>query len=212
MRETLSMIRERLDDMPLLLAQLERMGLQPLLDEHCPRHGNGVGLSVGGVTGIWLTPILSAANHRLNHVEAWAENRRHTWRGCTGQRVHALDGSDDHLAAVLEALSDDDRWRAFERTLTQHVRRVDDRRPEGVRLDRTTARGSWRVTDDGRCQGGHRQAHRPDLPQVKVRRSALDPLGMPGATDVVAGPRADDPVSIPALTRVRQGLARRGLL
>jgi hypothetical protein len=47
MAENLTMISERVDDIPLLLAQLERMGLQPLLDEHVATHGNWVGLSRG---------------------------------------------------------------------------------------------------------------------------------------------------------------------
>ena len=42
--------------------------------------------------------------------------------------------------------------------------------------------------------------------------SALDPLGMPVATDVVPGQRADDPLYVPAITRVREGLGRCGLL
>ena len=42
--------------------------------------------------------------------------------------------------------------------------------------------------------------------------SALDPLGMPVATDVVPGQRADDPLYVPAITRVRESLGRRGLL
>jgi transposase len=42
--------------------------------------------------------------------------------------------------------------------------------------------------------------------------SALDPLGMPVATDVVPGQRADDPRYIPAIRRVREGLGRHGLL
>lgn len=41
---------------------------------------------------------------------------------------------------------------------------------------------------------------------------ALDPLGMPVATDVVAGQRVDDPRYIPAITRGREGLGRCGLL
>jgi len=42
--------------------------------------------------------------------------------------------------------------------------------------------------------------------------SALDPLGMPVATDVVPGQRADDPRYGPAITRVRESLGRCGLL
>src|SRR5215510_2217614 len=212
MSETLTITRERVDEIPLLLAPLERMGRQPLLDAHVPTPGNWVGLRLGWVTVIWLTHILSEANHRLNHVEAWAEKRLHTLRGCTGQRVHPLDVSDDHLAAILEALSDDDRWRAFESTLNQHLLRVYDLRPECVRLDSTTASGYWSVTEDGLFQFGPSKDHRPDLPQVKVMLSALDPLGLPVATDVVSGQRADDPLYIPAIARVREGLRQRGLL
>jgi hypothetical protein len=47
MPEPLTLITERVDDIPLLLAQLERMGVYPLLDEHFPTHGNWVGLSLG---------------------------------------------------------------------------------------------------------------------------------------------------------------------
>ena len=212
MTERLTIISERVDDIPLLLTQLERMAIQPLLDEHFPTHGNWVGLSLGWVTVIWLAHILSQADHRLNHVEPWAEQRYHTLRGCTGQPVHPLDLGDDRLAGVLEALSDDTRWSAFEAALNQDLLRVYDLQPERVRLDSTTASGYWTVNEDGLFQFGHSKDRRPDLPQVKVMVSALDPLGMPVATDVVPGQRADDPLYVPAITRVRAGLGRRGLL
>src|SRR5215510_10112263 len=113
MAEKLALISERIDDIPLLLAQLERMGVQPLLDEHFPTHRNWVGRTLGWVTVIWLTHILSEANHRLNQVEPWAEQRLQTLRSCTGQPVHPLDLSDDRLAGVLEVLSHDAPWQAF---------------------------------------------------------------------------------------------------
>jgi len=212
MNETFTIISERVDDIPLLLAQLERMGVQPLLDEHFPTHGNWTGLSLGWVGVLWLTHILSQADHRLNHVEPWAEQRLHTLRGCTGQLLHPLDISDDRLAGLLEALSDDECWCTFEGALNQQLLRVYDLQPQRVRLDSTTASGYWGVTEDGLFQLGHSKAHRPDLPQVKVMLAALDPLGLPVATDVVPGQRADDPLYVPAITRVRASLARRGLL
>ena len=212
MSETFTVISERVDDIPLLLAQLERMGVQSLLDQHFPTHGNWTGLSLGWVGGLWLTHILSQADHRLNHVEPWAEQRLQTLRGCTGQRIHPLDVSDDRLAGILEALSDDERWCTFEGALTQQLLRVYDLQPQRVRLDSPTASGYWGVTEDGLFQLGHSKDHRPDLPQVKVMLAALDPLGMPVATDVVPGQCADDPLYVPAITRVRTSVARRGLL
>jgi transposase len=109
-------------------------------------------------------------------------------------------------------LSDDAGWPAFEGALNRQLLRVYDLQPGGVRLDSTTASGHWSVTEDGLFQFGHSKDHRPDLPQVKVMLSALDPLGMPVATDVVPGHRADDPLYMPAITRVRESLGRQGLL
>src|SRR6266545_2182806 len=212
MIETPIIISERVDDIPLLLAQLERMGVPSLFDEHFPTHGNWQGLSLGWVTAIWLTHMLSQADHRLNHVQPWADKRLHTLRGCTGQDVQPLDVSDDRLAMVLHALSNDTRWDAFEGALNQQLLRVYDLSPERVRLDSTTASGYWAVTPEGLFQLGHSKDHRPDLPQVKVMLAALDPLGLPLATAVVPGQRADDPLYTPAITRVRESLGRRGLL
>jgi transposase len=212
MAEKLTLISERVDDIPLLLAQLQRLEVQRRVDEHFSTHGNWVGLSLGWVTVLWLTHILSEAEQRLNHVEAWAEQRRQTLRGGTGQRVHPLDRSDDRLSAVLEALSDDERWQAFEGALTQHLLRVYDLPPECVRLDSPTASGDWRVTEDGLLQFGHRKDRRPDLPQVQGMLSVLDPLGLPVTTDIVPGQRADDPLYLPAITRVRESVGRCGLL
>jgi len=61
------------------------------------------------VDRIWLTHILSEANYRLNRVEPRAEQRLQTLRGCIGQPVQPLNVSDDRLAAVLQAMSDDAR-------------------------------------------------------------------------------------------------------
>jgi transposase len=121
-----------------------------------------------------------------------------------------LDVGDDRLATVLEAVSDETRWRAVEGALTPHLRRVYDLPPTCVRLDRTTVSGDWSVTEDGWFQFGPSQDQRPDLPQVTIMMAALDPLGVPGATAVVPGPRADAPLDGPAIARVRESLGRGG--
>jgi transposase len=129
-----------------------------------------------------------------------------------GRPVRALDFSDDCLSLVLRALSDDERWETFERELNGHLLRAYPLEPERVRIDTTTCSGYWSVTRDVLFQFGVSKDHRPDLAQAKVVLSALDPLGMPMATDVVSGNRADDPLYIPAIQRIRASVETRGLL
>jgi transposase len=203
---------ERVDDIPLLVAEMERMGVRRLVDEGFRAHGNRQGLSLGWVVVVWLSHIVSRAEHRMNQVQTWAAERLVTLRVCTGQAVRALDLSDDRLAAVVKALSDDERWATFESELTANLVRVYELPAERVRLDSTTASGHHGVSEDGLFQFGHSKDHRPDLPQVKVMLSTLDPLGLPVATEVLPGHRADDPLYGPAIARVRASLGKRGLL
>jgi transposase len=212
MNEPLTIRTERVDDIPLLLAQMQRMGIADLLDEHFPTHGNRTGLSLGVVSVIWLTHVLSQADHRMNQVQPWAERRLETLRACSDSRLAVRDLGDDRLADVLRHLSDDERWRAFEQELTGQLVRVYDLQADCVRLDSTTASSYGAVSEDGLLQLGHSKDHRPDLPQLKVMLATLDPLGMPIATEVLAGQRADDPLYLPAIARVRACLNTPGLL
>src|SRR6266853_3111857 len=212
MNEPLTIRTERVDDIPLLLAQMERMGLASLLDAHFRTHGNREGLSLGKVTTIWLTHLLSQADHRMNRVQPWAERRLETLRGCSDATLKVRDVGDDRLADVLRHLSDDERWRAFEQELTGHLVRVYDLHTDCVRLDSTTVSSYGVVSEDGLLQLGHSKDHRPDLPQLKIMLATLDPLGMPLATEVLSGERADDPLYLPAIARVRACLNRTGLL
>jgi transposase len=212
MTDKLTVESERVDDIPVLVTHQEQMGVPRLLDELYASHGNRRGLSLGWLAVMWLTHILSESDHRLSHVRRWAQQRLETLHCCSGQVVVELDFTDDRLAAVLQALSDDARWSTFEGALNGNLLRVYDLSAEQVRVDATTASGYWTVTEEGLLQFGHSKDHRPDLPQVKVMLSSLDPLGMPLVTQVVSGERADDPLYVPAIVQVRQGLGRRGLL
>src|SRR5947207_1937314 len=212
MNEPLTIRTERVDDIPLLLAQMQRMGIAGLLDKHFPTHGNRQGLSLGVVTSILLTHVLSQADHRMNRVQPWAERRLETLRGCSDAPLEVRDLGDDRLADGLRHLSDDERWRAFEQELTGHLVRVYDLHADCVRLDSTTASSYGAVSEDGLLQLGHSKDHRPDLPQLKVMLATLDPLGMPLVTEALSGERADDPLYLPAIARVRACLNSIGLL
>ena len=212
MNEQPNIITERVDDIPLLLAQMDRMGLASLLDTHFPTHGNWQGLPLGRVATIWLSSILSRGDHRLVHVEPWVAERQLTLSEVTGDVVRADDLSDDRLEIVLRLLSDDSRWVAFESAFNQHLVRVYDLRAERVHVDSTSASSYAGVSEGGLFQFGHSKDYRPDLPQVKVMQAVLDPLAMPLATDVVAGNRADDPLYVPCIERVQASLGRSGLL
>ena len=212
MSNELNITSERVDDIPLLLAQIKGMGIPELLDTHFATHGNWVGTSLGWTTGIWLAHILSRGDHRLSWVEKWVSERVATLECSTGQVVLATEWSDDRLGRILDALSEDEAWQGFERALNRRTMRVYDLRPERVRIDSTTASGYWSVTEEGLFQFGHSKDHRPDQPQVKVNLSVLDPLGMPVATQVVSGESADDPLYVPAIEQVRKSLALSGLL
>jgi transposase len=187
------------------------MGLPALFDHHFPTHGNWQGLSLGWVSTIWLRSILSRGDHRMVHVDPWVSKRVGMLAATTGQPVNWGDFTDDRLEIILRRLSHDERWEAFESALNERTVRVYDLATERVHVDSTSASAYATVSDGGLFQFGHSKDYRPDLPQVKVMQAVLDPLGMPLATDVVSGERADDPLYVPCIERVQAGLARRGL-
>src|SRR5438094_8948951 len=205
-------ITERVDDIPLLLEHMQRMGLPTLLDTHFPTHVNWTGLSLGWVSTIWLSAMLSRGDHRMVHVEPWVAKRLWPLRVTTSQAVRRVDFPDDRLESVLRRLSNDTRWAAFESALHQHTVRVYDLAAERVHVDSPSASVYATVSEEGLFQFGYSKDHRPDLPQVKVMQAVLDPLGMPLATDVVSGERADDPLYVPCIARVQKSLGRGGLL
>lgn len=212
MTNALSIVTERVDDIPLLLAQIEKMGIPELLETHFEAHGNWVGTGIGWTTAVWMAHILSQGDHRLSWVEKWVGERVETLERSTGELVLATEWSDDRLGIILDLLSEEESWQKFESALNRRTIRVYDLKRERVRLDSTTASGHWEVTEDGLFQFGHSKDHRPDLPQLKVMLSTLDPLGMAVATQAVSGEKADDPLYVPAIKQVRDSLDVSGLL
>ncbi|MBK9316132.1 MAG: hypothetical protein IPM55_18115 [Acidobacteria bacterium] len=204
---------ERIDDIPLLWEQLKTMGVIRLFDKHFPPHPNWEGnLTPGEVIACWLCFILSRGNHRVSHVEGWAEQRLHLLGALTGKTVRPLDFSDDRLAHLLNHLGNGQAWPAFEQELSGDLLRVYELNVQTVRLDSTTAKTYAGVSEEGLFQFGHSKDHRSDLAQVKISMSSLDPLGLPVSTTVVKGNSADDPLYEPEITQARKTIGKRNLL
>jgi transposase len=203
---------ERIDDVPLLMYQQKKMGIPEVLDEVIHPHGNWEGLSVGWLTTTWLSYILSQADHRMSEVEPWAEEQIETLLALLPEPVRVKDFTDDRLAGVLRWLSDDEIWEAIETQLGQRLVRVYDLKRGPVRLDSTTAAVYHDTEGNTLFRHGHSKDHRPDLPQFKVMLGALDPMGMPVATLVIAGNEADDGLYVPAIRHARQVVGQGGRL
>jgi len=56
---------ERVNDVPVLLAQMQKMGTALLLDKFFPTHQNWKGLSLGDVANLCLAHILSEGDYPL---------------------------------------------------------------------------------------------------------------------------------------------------
>ena len=209
--ERLPITSERVDDLPLLFAQLKEMRVPELLNESFPTHGNWRGLSLGHLVTVWLTFILSESNHRLSHLRAWTAARLQTVQAGLGVPIVETDVTDDRLAQALDYLSDPTGWGHFEDLLNRQTLRIYDLATPVVRLDSTTAKSYGHVTEEGLLQFGHSKDQRPDLPQLKIKVSTLDPLGLPLTATITSGEKADDPLYVPEIDRVRQTVQQRGL-
>ena len=207
----LVIITERVDDVALLIGQMVTMGLPEVLDRHIPRHWTQRGLSWGWTAVIWLAYIVTEGDHRKVSVETYLKGMHHTLSHLTAQVIEPLDFSDDRLSHLLKHLSKPPYWHAIERDLNERSIAIYDMSQDVIRCDATTVSSDHEVTEGGLVQFGHSKDD-PTRPQIKVMMGSLDPLGMPLATAVLSGERADDGLYIPIMERIRTGLQTPGLL
>jgi len=207
----LVLITERVDDVALLIGQMVKMGLPEVLDRHIPRHWTQRGRSWGGTAVIWLASIVTEGDHRKVSVETYLKGMHHTLSRLTAQVIEPLDFRDDRLSHRLQHLSKPAYWHAIEHDLHARSIEVYDLSPDVIRCEATTVSGDHEVTAEGLVQFGHSK-DAPAQPQIKVMMGSLDPLGMPLATDVLSGERADDGLYIPITERIQTGLQTPGLL
>src|SRR6266700_4585204 len=207
----LVIITERVDDVALLIGQMVKMGLPEVLDRHIPRHWTQRGLSWGWTAVIWLAYILTEGDHRKVSMETYLKGMHHTLSRLTAQAIEPLDFSDDRLSHLLQHLSKPAYWHQIERELNARSIEIYDLSQDVIRCDASTVSGDHEVTEERLLQFGDSKDD-PTRPQIKVMMGSLDPLGMPLATDVLSGERADDGLYLPIIERIRTGLKTPGLL
>ncbi|HKI31130.1 MAG TPA: hypothetical protein VKA46_04640 [Gemmataceae bacterium] len=166
---------ERVDDIPVLLATLQRLHVAEILDRHFPSGHRWKGdLTFGDVACVWIAFITSQGDHRLCQLQPWAQDNLHTLQACLGKTVRPLDFQDDRLADLLDHLALDDSWPDCELDLNQHTVRVYHLSPNLFRIDTTTANSYVEVLSElGLFQFGHSK-DRDDQPQIKIALATLD--------------------------------------
>ena len=212
MTTILNLAHERVDDIPLIIGLCKRLGLPEILNRHLGTHGHQQGLNNGQLATGWLGHILSQADHRKSAVQEWADDLAQTLGKLLGLPIRPGEFNDDRLGSVLTRLSNDQAWAAIEQDLWASTVTVYEIPLTGVRLDSTTSYGYHQVHDDGLMQYGHSKDRHPDLPQLKVMAAAAEPAGHLIASDILAGQKADDPLYVPMIKRVRSILGQSELL
>ena len=123
MTDRLPPTRDRVDDLPLLRAQMHRMGVPQVRDQPVTVHGHRQGRAFGWTTVLWLAHVRPQADPRMKQGQPWAARRLTPLRRCSGQDVPVVDWTADRLAAVRRTLRDAAQWTAFERVLTHPLGR-----------------------------------------------------------------------------------------
>ncbi len=105
--------------------------------------------------------------------------------------IRDTDFTEDRLGIALIHLSKAKFWQAIKNDLGHRPIRVYDLEAECVRVDAPTVSGKHGESKDRLFQFGHSKDD-ASLRQIKVMQASLDPLGMPFATYMMSGERADD--------------------
>jgi len=198
---------ERIDELPLAVGLLERMGVAQAIDAHLGAgHGNRQGLSYGQLAQGLSARIITLQDHRLAPVERWSQEHQVVLSRLLGVSVGAKDFTDDRLADLMYALGSApaETRDAIETTLGQHLVRAYHLPVEVGRADTTSVSvyHDRAAGADGLLQFGKSKDHRPDLRQYVQALGTLDPAGLPLVSETLAGNAGDPPVYLPVWRRM----------
>ena len=118
----------------------------------------------------------------------------------------------NRLSVLARYLSKDKYWTAIEQSVSKNTIDVHELNTDVIRVDATTVSGFHETAEGELFQFGHSKDD-PNRPQIKIMTGSLDPLGMPLASDVVSGEKADDGLYSPIVGRLAAMLGKKkGLL
>jgi len=203
----------RIDDIPLLYAQIKALGIQQIIDQAITPHGNRTGISIGHLTAIWLCYLLSESDHRLSGLEAWVKKNQILLIGLSGQSVlKEKDFTDDRLEQTLDYLSNPSSWRTINNRLTGKSLEVYDLDThKTIRLDAAPMQGHQDVQVSRLFEYGYSKHHNPKLGMLKIMLACVDNsingFGYPLAHLTVGGATADDVLYRPIIEECEQTLA-----
>jgi len=214
--EQLSVRSERVDDVPLVLAFLQRLGLAALLEKTVGTHGNTRHQNVlgnGQAFVVWLTFLLTQSDHRKVTVAEWVARHTRTLAiGLGVSEVPATDFSDDRLSTLLDRLQRPGVWEQVEAALLARTLLVTPLPLEQVHLDSTSTWGFHAPDPDGVMRFGHAKGGgAATRTQVKLM-AATTRTGQLLACTVWPGDAADPPLYQPLIARIRHLLGQTGLL
>jgi hypothetical protein len=141
MTDTLALVHERVDDIPLLIGLAQKLNLAEVLDRHLGGHHLHQGLSNGWLATVWIAFILSEGDHRKATVQDWVQRHSQTLSGLIQQPIRPTDFTDDRLGIILRRLSPNPTWEGLETDLWRSTCDVYALPIQRVRLDSTTSYG-----------------------------------------------------------------------
>ena len=200
MGEKHELINLRVDDIVLIYAVVQSLGIKSALNDIYQPHGGWLGVSPGDILELWLCFILSTADHRLSSVEEWVEPRLDLLRAMSNlSDLSTNDFTDDKLGGLLEVFAQDNIWGAVETNVNKgglSVYRFDEAQILNTfRIDAAPMQSYGSVQEEGLLQYGYHKQH-ANLPQFKVKLCTLDNevnnFAYPVCHLTVAGNLADD--------------------
>lgn len=200
----------RIDDLLVLYAQIQELGIQKIIDQTITPHGNWSGISIGHLISLWLCYLLSESDHRLSSVEAWADSNLILLGTLSGQfDISSKDFTDDRLEQSLDYLSKESNWLGISNELNARSLQVYDLdRSNTVRLDAAPMQGHHKVKESGLFQYGYGKHHDSRLGMLKIMLACVDNevngFAYPLAHITVSGEQADDGLYIPLIAQCEQ--------